>query len=128
LYLRTQATATIDGRGAPLDPRAWLDKQLWVPCFLVNVVNTVGSGDATVAGFLAALLRGQGPEEAVTTAVAVGACNVEAADTTSGILSWEVTQARVQRGWAKLDAGVRASGWLWSTTHTLWRGPSDRAA
>ncbi len=128
LYLRTQATATIDGRGAPIDPRAWMDKELWAPCFLVNVVNTVGSGDATVAGLLAALLKGQGPEEAATTAVAVGACNVEAADTTSGILSWEVTQARVHGRWPKLDAGVQASDWRWSAVYSLWRGPWDRAA
>ena len=42
-----------------------------------------GSGDPTIAGFLAALLRDLAPEEAVNAAVAVGACNVEAADTSA---------------------------------------------
>ena len=128
LYLRTQPQSTIDGRGAPLDPGAWLGKEMWVPCFRVHVVNTVGSGDATVAGFLAGILRGQGPEETVTSAVAVGACNVEAADTTSGIQCWEATQERVQRGWPKLGADLQASNWRWSADHALWYGPNDRAA
>ncbi len=51
---------------------------MWAPCFDVEVVGTTGSGDATIAGFLSALLRDASPEEAMTMAVAVGACNVEA--------------------------------------------------
>jgi sugar/nucleoside kinase (ribokinase family) len=133
LYLRTQplrtrASAAIEGRGGPDDPEAWADRELWIPCFQVNVVNTVGSGDATIAGFLAAVLRGQSPEEAATSAVAVGACNVEAPDTISGIQSWETTQERIRRGWPKLEAKVQAPGWRWNAGYGLWHGPNDRAA
>ena len=126
LYLRTRATTTLAGRGAPPNRAAWRSRELWVPCFQVRVVNTVGSGDATIAGFLAALLRGLGPEQVTTTAVAVGACNVEAADTTSGIQSWEVTQERIRRGWPKLETSVQALDWRWNAEHALWRGPNDR--
>lgn len=128
LYLRTQRTAAIEGRGAPLDTDVWLGRELWAPCFLVHVASTVGSGDATVSGFLTALLRGQNPEKAITSAVAVGACNVEAPDTISGIQSWEATQERIRSGWPKLDAGLQAPGWRWSADHALFYGPLDRSA
>jgi hypothetical protein len=35
----------------------------------VNIVGTTGAGDATIAGFLAALLRDLSPEQAMTMAV-----------------------------------------------------------
>ncbi len=75
-YLRSAAdlAARTDlGRGAPTDPAAWAGRELWAPCFQVQVVGTVGSGDAAIAGLLTAVLRGQGPVAAVTTAVALGA-------------------------------------------------------
>ncbi len=102
LYLRTAHSGAIagTGRAAPPDPAAWGDLKMHSPCFEVNVVGTTGSGDATIAGFLAALLRGLSPADAVTAATAVGACNVEAADALSGIRTWEETLARVRSGWA----------------------------
>ena len=103
LYLRTTGRAALAemGRARPSDVAAWADRELWTPCFQVDVVGTAGSGDATIAGFLAGLLRDLPPEDAITMAVAVGACNVEAADTISGIRSWDETLARVAAGWQK---------------------------
>ena len=63
--------------------------------------GTTGAGDCTIAGFLAGLLKGLGPESALRGAVAVGACNVEQADATSGVPSWEAVQARIAAGWSK---------------------------
>jgi len=126
LYLRTAKQLGDLGRGTPAQPGLWAGRELWVPCFRVKVVGTVGAGDATIAGFLAGLLpKGQGPEEAVVSAVAVGACSVEAADATSGVRPWQETQARVARGWARLDAGVAGAGWIWDQVHAVWRGPND---
>jgi sugar/nucleoside kinase (ribokinase family) len=102
-YLRTagaEAVAKI-GRAAPSNPVAWADQEFWTPCFAVNVVGTTGSGDATIAGFLSALLRDLPPVEAMTMAVAVGACNVEAADALSGLRTWDETQARIAAGWPR---------------------------
>jgi hypothetical protein len=78
-----------------------------------------------VAGFLSGLLRGQTPEEATTSAVAVGACNVETADATSGVRPWDTTQARIQAGWPRLEAHVEAEGWSWDADKSIWRGPDD---
>ncbi len=126
LYLRTAGQPALEtmGRAAPSDPRAWAGRELWAPCFRVEVIGTTGSGDATIAGFLSALLRGDSPERAMTMAVAVGACNVEAPDALSGIRSWEATQARVAAGWPRLPLEVNAPGWAWDPTSGLWESGS----
>ena len=100
-YLRTAADLCGLGRAAPTHLDEWQGQSLWEPCFKVNVAGTTGSGDATIAGFLAGLLHDLTPQTAATMAVAVGACNVEAADATSGIRSWEETVRRIAAGWAQ---------------------------
>lgn len=122
LYLRTadQATVRALGRAQPSQPVIWADKELWMPCFKAQVVGTTGSGDATIAGFLSALLRDMSPQEAVTMAVAVGACNVEAADALSGLGSWDETLARVKQGWPRHSLDLSARGWLWDERFGLW--------
>ena len=102
-YLRTtDAMRLADmGRARPADLDAWADCETLTPCFKVDVVGTVGSGDCTIAGFLAALLRDLPPAEAARMAAAVGACNVEAADALSGVRTWEETVERVRAGWAQ---------------------------
>ena len=121
-YLRTAAEGAIQatGRACPSHPAAWADKELWAPCFQANLVGTAGSGDSTIAGFLSALLRDMSAEEAATAAVAVGACNVEAADTLSGLRPWEETLARVAAGWARHDLKLDAPGWHFDERHQLW--------
>jgi len=79
----------------------WPDRERVAPCFKVNVVGTTGAGDATIAGFLAGLLRGLPPDDVMTMAVAVGACCCEAADATSGIRPWREVQRRIAGGWAR---------------------------
>jgi sugar/nucleoside kinase (ribokinase family) len=121
LYLRTSP------EGAPfVDGETWQNRELWVPCFQPDLlVGTTGAGDATIAGFLAGILRGQPVEAALISAVAVGACNVEAADALSGVRSWEETQARVQAGWKRQPLTIDAPGWKWDDAHQLWVGPYD---
>jgi sugar/nucleoside kinase (ribokinase family) len=92
------------GRAAPPDLDAWQQVERREACFKVQVVGATGSGDATIAGFLSGWLRGQSPQEALTSAVAVGACNVESADALSGIPDWNTVQERVAKGWEKLGA------------------------
>ena len=121
-YLRTAPVQAIDqlGRAAPPDRAAWADREMWAPCFDVTVAGTTGSGDATIAGFLGALLRGASPEVAMTMAVAVGACNVEAADALSGVRTWEATTQRIAQGWPRVPLTLNAPGWTWNTDFSLW--------
>lgn len=125
-YLRTASLESLQGMGraAPPDLPAWSDQVLWAPCFRVDVVGTTGSGDATIAGFLSALLRDFLPRQALTAAVAVGACNVEAADALSGLRSWDDTQARIRAGWQRLPVSVSAPGWVWDEQDQVWVGPA----
>lgn len=121
-YLRTAGRSALEGmgRGCPSNLAVWADRELWSPCFQVDVVGTAGSGDATIAGFLTALLRDLSPIEAVTAAVAVGACNVEAADTLSGLRTWDETMRRVAAGWPKHPLRLDAAGWCYDDQHGLW--------
>lgn len=121
-YLRTatgEAMARL-GRAAPADPVAWANREFWAPCFQVEVVGTTGAGDTTIAGFLAGLLRGLSPADTVTAAVAVGACNVEAADALSGVRPWDKTLQRIATGWPRHDLKLDAPGWQFDPQHGLW--------
>lgn len=93
LYVRTG-----DGAGLArvcdrlgLDRERWRRREVLAPCFAPRRFGgTTGSGDATIAGLLAALLRGEGPVGAATVATAVGAFSVEEPDATSGVPDWEM--------------------------------------
>lgn len=56
----------------------------------------------------------------MTMAVAVGACNVEAADAYSGLRTWEDTLARIQSGWPRLPLQLDAPGWRWLPDQQIW--------
>ena len=128
LYLRTASEGALQhlGRARPLDFCLWADREIWSPCFRVNVVGTTGSGDATIAGFLAAYLRGKAPEDCVTLACAVGACNVEAADALSGLRTWNQTLDRMDAGWARADLVIAREDWRRCPRTGALRGPHDR--
>jgi sugar/nucleoside kinase (ribokinase family) len=122
LYMRTADRPALEslGRARPSDLAAWSDKEFWAPCFKADLVGTTGAGDATIAGFLSALLRDMSPQAALTAAVAVGGCNVEAADALSGIRPWDETLRRVASGWARHDLELEAPGWRFDEDHQLW--------
>ncbi len=131
LYLRTTSEeAKLAGSRAcgPGDVAVWLDRELVVPCFQVDVVGTTGAGDCTIAGFLAGILAGMPPEDVTGCAVAVGACNVEQADATSGIPGWSTVRQRIASGWARRSISISLPGWRWDEARAVWRGPADRAA
>ena len=128
LYLRT--TDDVDrlaaaGKGAPEPLSPWLGRELLAPCFKVQMVGTTGSGDCTIAGFLTGLLKGLSPEATMTGAVGVGACNVEQADATSGVPSWNAVQNRIRAGWARLPVTLPLPGWKWNGDQGIWQGPND---
>ena len=126
--LRTADKDVLNGLGGALPQKVtvWTNRELWSPCFQVNVVGTTGSGDATIAGFLSAFLRGMSPAETLNAAAAVGACNVEAADALSGLRPWNETMSRIQLGWEKHPLQVKTAGWHWDDVDQLWVGPHQR--
>lgn len=132
LYLRTTAdTARLDAMGysRPAHLEAWRGRELLAPCFEATVAGTTGSGDATIAGLLTALLAGETPQDALLDAVGVGACSVEAIDATSGIPSWEVVRERIRAGWQQAAVTMArdgdGGGWRWDERARLWHGAAD---
>lgn len=71
---------------------------LFAPCFQTDVVGTTGTGDTTIAGFLAAYLHGETPQQTATIAVAAGACCTESLDATSAIPCLIQLQQRIRSG------------------------------
>lgn len=124
-YLRTAPRDVLRnmGRAQPANLDAWSEREFWAPTFRVDVVGTTGSGDTTIAGFLAALLRDMEPADALTIAVAVGACNVEALDALSGLRTWDETRERIARGWTRNTLRLHAPGWNFDKAYRHWVGP-----
>jgi 2-dehydro-3-deoxygluconokinase len=71
--LRAQVIVVHDARGAYAVEHAGVTER---PAFPVDVVDTVGAGDAFVAGFLSGRLRGWGLGDTLALANACGACAV----------------------------------------------------
>lgn len=122
LYLRSSDSKRL---AHPPFSGAWRSRELHAPTFEVEVRGTTGAGDAAAAGLIAAVLRAQGPEEAMTTAAAVGACSVEALGASSGVRNWEATQERIQAGWARHDVKEEKA---WQSTENIFFGPHDKCA
>jgi len=121
LYLRTAASPP-----AGLPRHAWSSRELYSPCHTVKLVGATGSGDCTIAGFLGALCEQHAtPEPAVGFAVAVGACNVEAPDATSGVRSRADTLARIAAGWSKNPVALSLPGWRHNAQDNIWHSPRD---
>jgi sugar/nucleoside kinase (ribokinase family) len=131
LYLRTardQSPLAAMGAMAPKDAVAWAARELYSPCFEVRAVGTTGAGDCAIAGFLAAFVKGLGPEDALTAGVAAGACNVEAADATSGVQPWAEMMRRIKSGWRRRPPAAAMSDWRKCADSGVFAGPNDAAA
>jgi len=124
-YLRTGDKPALQkmGRAAPQDLSSWKNQELWAPCFKVDVAGTTGSGDATIASFLSAILRNTPVQQALTMAVAVGACSVEGPDSLSCVLTWENTADRIDQGWQHHPLDLSVYGWEKDEIHELWVKP-----
>jgi sugar/nucleoside kinase (ribokinase family) len=101
IYLQTAAASKFDRlERLNLDVDQWAAVKLWKPAFQVAVSVTVGAGDTAYAGFLAALVKGLSPQDALRWAAAVSAHSVEGFDANSGIRTWAEIEARLASDWA----------------------------
>lgn len=105
----------------------WLDRELLAPAYDVDVVGTTGAGDCAIAGFIAGIVRGQSPEQALCSGVAAGCANVEAPDNSSGLPDWDALQRRIAAGWGKLPLAIDTAGWRYDSSRGLWASPVDPA-
>lgn len=99
----------------------WTNRELMAPCFHVEVAGTTGAGDCTIAGFLAEFLQWSSPELTLTTAVAVGAFSVEAADSTSGVRPLTEVTERMSTRWERNQISIQEPGWSWDEQQGVWK-------
>jgi sugar/nucleoside kinase (ribokinase family) len=78
---------------------------------VIDVVSTTGSGDSSIAGFLAALLRGEAPGQCMASLTVVGAQNLSSLDAVSGVQSWERTVEQREAGPEKNPLPDRLADW-----------------
>ncbi|URN94049.1 MAG: carbohydrate kinase family protein [Candidatus Pristimantibacillus lignocellulolyticus] len=115
LYMRTTANrARLQqcGRYAYENIEYWYNRELYIPCFKVNVVGTTGAGDCTIAGFIAGFIQKFNPEHVMINAVATGACNVEQSDATSGIIHSNELNSRIAAGWEQSHKKLQLTGYI----------------
>ncbi len=114
LYLRTNRfddTNTHHAFAGLIDLGQWSDKEMLSPIFSTVAKGTTGSGDATIAGFLADFSRGAMPADTLVTATAVGACSVEAVDAIGGIPHLRDVKEKIEKGWER-PQGAKSKTWL----------------
>lgn len=122
LYVRTAGRERLMQGGAVLQntDSSWVNREVWAPCYSVDVSGATGSGDATIAGFILGALQGMSFADAVKAACAVGACSVERLDATSGVRPWEETLRRIQTGWERRIFTINDPRWRWNPDDEFW--------
>ncbi|MEM0914340.1 MAG: carbohydrate kinase family protein [Planctomycetota bacterium] len=123
-YLRT--TSDPPPRLAALAGDGWADRELYAPRFDAQVAGTSGTGDCTIAGFLAAVMRGEGPIDCLTAGTAVGGASVETTDATSALPAWPAIAKRVAEGWPRHAASPGFDAW--TSRDGLRAGPRDASS
>lgn len=73
-------------------------EEIWAPPFKVNPIDTTGAGDAFVAGFIAALVKGWPLEQVARFANAVGALATTGLGATAGVRDMEATLRFMETG------------------------------
>jgi len=123
LYLRTAPVLENLGRAAPGDVTRWAGREFRIPAFRVDEpVNATGSGDAAIAGFLTAFLRGLPARFTLESAAAAGAASLTAPDSLSGMMSWDRLRAAIDGGWPTEPLEVDREGWR--RDGVRWIGPA----
>jgi sugar/nucleoside kinase (ribokinase family) len=127
-YLKTASSAVfkdLAGRSA-LSLEKWGGRELFCPAFRVaEPASATGAGDSAFAGFLAAFRKNFPPEICLKYACLLGWQNLQAADATSGIRSWEESRTILETG-PPLHLQMQPDPhWSWSEMQQLWAGSGD---
>lgn len=130
IYVRTAGRGRLErfGRCKP-DLANWTNRELLAPSYKVpQVVSATGAGDCAIAGFLTACLRGLSVEQALRCACAVGAQNVQAADSVSGVKTWDFTLRQTASRPTQNEMSLALPRWRRSVSEGCYTGPNDGKA
>jgi sugar/nucleoside kinase (ribokinase family) len=129
-YLRTAGKHRLESLANVIEysPEQWSHRELWAGSYKTDRFGSAtGAGDATIAGFLTAFLRGLAPADCLQVANTVGWQNIQCVDAVSGIADWQTTLEMLcdkTRQQNKLE--INDSGWQWDADRKIFRGPADR--
>ncbi|MFW6061746.1 MAG: carbohydrate kinase family protein [Planctomycetota bacterium] len=129
MYVRTAGADRLAeaGRGQPEDVAPWADRELFEPSYAVEqIVSATGAGDCAIAGFLTAFLRGEPLDEAMRYACAVGGQNLAAADSISGVQTWQATTRHIRTRPLKNDLDVDLPAFQFDPEQHHYVGPRDK--
>lgn len=106
----------------------WANRELWAGSYKADKFGSAtGAGDATIAGFLTAFLRGFGPVECLQVANTLGWQNVREVDALSGIEDWPTTLKMAQdKNRTRNLLKIEDHGWQFDTNNLVFCGPADR--
>ncbi len=127
LFLKTAPADKLVELSDKIDLSLWANRQMWMPSFKADfVASSNGAGDATIAGFLAALVRGRPPRQCLAIANAMGLQNVSAFDALSGIGDWNKTLSiALDGGRAQNMFKVEQAGWEYCDKDRVYYAASD---
>jgi len=99
-----------------------------VPSFEVKELDTTGSGDRAIGGFIASALKGQPIQWAAKTAAASGACSVSQPNRDEIDPDW-LTLHHMMDAWNqppdRFSSAFESLGFDWSSRYRLWLGSND---
>ena len=129
-YVRTPGREVLEtmGKAKPVDMAGFENREFWHPAFYCPVPpNATGSGDASIAGFLSAYLRGLPLLDCVIVATCTGSASVEKPDALTGVPDWDGVQERIQ-SIPRDPLEVEGEGWYRDAENDfLWVGPADQS-
>ena len=122
IYLRTSNPSSLED--LELDGKRvfseWAGREIVSPCFEAEFKGALGAGDATLAGFLAAIVKEKTIHESIQLALGVGACCVEEMDPISGIPHWDDVCKRINLGWKKHKGFTLGPDWHFIDEFGQW--------
>ena len=129
LYVRTcsgEKTDAADNVGR--DVNAWSEREIWAPSLAAEKFGSAtGAGDASIAGFIAAYLKGYCPEDTLQIANILGWQNVRGLDALSTIEDWDETVKMLADKNRRRNILDLDSNWRYSEAEQLYYGPNDRS-
>jgi len=131
LYGRTAGRGRLEklGRAKCGNLDNWTNRELFEPSYVVEKVATAtGSGDSSIAGFLAAMLNGCDLDDCLRYGCAAGAQNVQAVGTFEGIKNWKQTTQQVRAAEAKVDVDIPLPRFRYDESAQHYIGPNDAKA